>query len=158
MLKISIFGMMAVLALLQPACSPTATFSTARWTGGDAMPPIPSGVNLKSKPLSLGNKDLLFQAQKIEGVEVEGSYFKKISGPDGRTEFLDYRWMSKVPWSVRTDLMLMRAQKPFVLDGFLKSRGSVPPGSYRGHGCTSPSAMEIGLRIFGWKFARIVLE
>ncbi len=106
--------------LFQMACTPKATFESGRWDGEGPLPSPPPGVSSDEKPLEIGTKSLVFSKQVLDGVAVEGTYYKKISG-QGRTEFVDYRWMSEVPLSVRRDLILMKAQKPFVLSYFLKS-------------------------------------
>lgn len=109
-----------LLMIFQVACTPKAAFESARWDGEGPLPSPPPGVTWDEKPLDMGAKSLVFSKQILDGVEIEGAYYKKISG-HGRAEFVDYRWMSEVPLSVRRDLVLMRAQKPFVLSYFLKS-------------------------------------
>ena len=115
MLKI---GTVFFLALLQSACSPKAGFDSQRWDGNGPLPPAPAGVS-DGHVLEVGKLQLQFETQKIEGVEVAGTYYKKITR-EGSAEFQDYRWMSKVPLSIRRDLLLMRAQRSFVLKSFQK--------------------------------------
>lgn len=102
------------------SCTREAAFDSARWAGQGQPPSPPPGFSLSNASLPVGTKSLLLQTQHIDGVEVEGTYYKKIS-EQGQAEFIDYRWMSTIPLSVRRDLLLMRAQKPFVLSSFLKS-------------------------------------
>lgn len=114
-------AVMTFAAAAQISCSRPAQWTRVRWTGEGNAPVLPPEIILNEKPLPVGrDQSLLFQAQKIEDVEVAGSYYKQIN-EDGEARFVDYRWMSEIPLSVRRDLLLMRAQKPFVLSYFLKA-------------------------------------
>ena len=104
MIRVVLLG---CLVALQVSCTQNAPFTTARWVGQGEMPPTPPGVESQKGLQTIGEKGLVLQFQKIEDVEVEGSYYKKISDK-GQAELIDYRWMSKVPLSVRRDLILMR--------------------------------------------------
>lgn len=117
MIKRWIVGIVAIVSVT--SCTQVTPWTSTRWSGQGSVPVMPPGVSIE-KPLSVGSQELLFQAQTIEDVEIEGSYYKRIS-EKGQAEFIDYRWMSAIPLSVRRDLILMRAQKPFVLSYFLKS-------------------------------------
>ncbi|MBK9323542.1 MAG: hypothetical protein IPM97_11475 [Bdellovibrionaceae bacterium] len=129
MIRVVLLG---CLVALQVSCTQNAPFTTARWVGQGEMPPTPPGVESQKGLQTIGEKGLVLQFQKIEDVEVEGSYYKKISDK-GQAELIDYRWMSKVPLSVRRDLILMRAQKAFVLRSFLKAHEAFSPSDlYRG--------------------------
>ncbi len=129
MTKIVLLG---CLAAIQISCTQTASYTTVRWVGQGEEPPTPPGVDSHKGLQSIGDKELTLQFQKVEGVEIEGSYYKKITDK-GQAEFVDYRWMSKIPLSVRRDLVLMRAQKPFVLSYFLKSHEAFSSSDlYRG--------------------------
>lgn len=109
-----------LMAIIQTSCTRTASVSSVRWSGQGPAPAAPSDFTANTAALQVvGSKDLLFQTQKIDGVEVEGTYYKKIS-EKGQDEFIGYRWMADVPTSVRRDLILMRAQAPFVRAHFLK--------------------------------------
>ncbi|MBS1970366.1 MAG: hypothetical protein JSU04_08660 [Bdellovibrionales bacterium] len=112
-----IVGIVALVSVT--SCTQVTLWTSTRWTGQGSAPATPPGVSNENS-LPIGQQELLLETQKIEGVEVEGSYYKKIS-EKGQAEFIDYRWMSAIPLSVRRDLLLMRAQKPFVLSYFLKS-------------------------------------
>lgn len=112
-----IVGIVTLVTL--SSCTQVTLWTSTRWAGQRSAPVTPPGVS-NEKPLSVGPQELLIDTQKIDGVEVEGSYYKKIS-VKGQAEFIDYRWMSEIPLSVRRDLLLMRAQKPFVLSYFFKS-------------------------------------
>jgi hypothetical protein len=114
------FVIVGALALMQSACTQNASFIVGHWDGQGPAPEPPPGVERHQSALKIGAQEMIFQTQKVEGVEIEGSYYKKISG-QGQAEYMDFRWMSKIPLSVRRDLLLMRAQKYFVLAYFLKA-------------------------------------
>lgn len=109
-----------LMAIIQTSCTRTASVSSVRWSGQGPAPVAPTDLNLNNAASqNIGSKMLVFQTQKIDGVEVEGTYYKKISEKD-QDEFIGYRWMSEIPTTVRRDLILMRAQRPFVQAHFVK--------------------------------------
>lgn len=114
-----LFLILGVL-VFQISCTRNASVSSVRWSGQGPAPTPPA--DLVISPFSqqmVGPKNLLLQSQKIDGVEVEGAFYKKIS-QQGQAEFVAYRWMSTVPTTVRRDLVLMRGQRPFVKAHFFK--------------------------------------
>lgn len=105
--------------LLQ-ACAPQ-TMTTVRWSKtGDSIV-TPPEFTLTGKAFAIGKQQLDFQTQEINGAELEGSYYKNIS-ENNESNFISYRWLTNVPLSLRTEILLMKNQKKIVLERFLKSK------------------------------------
>lgn len=114
------------LGIVLVGCTQKASWNEIRWDGAGAPPRVSADFLIKEMPMELGSQKLTFQAQKIEDLEIEGTYYKEISTA-GQTEFIGARWISKIPWSVRRDLLVMKAQRPFVLSYFFKAHEAYSP-------------------------------
>jgi len=112
-----------IVALFQTSCTKAVYFESGRWVGQGPIPGPSSDLHLAEKPLSVGTRNLILQTQKIDGAEIEGSYYKKIT-QNGQDEFITYHWPANLPLSLHKDIFLMKAQKPFVVGRFLKLRPS----------------------------------
>lgn len=115
--------MACIVAITQTSCTQIVPFASGRWVGQGPAPEI-SGLRLDEKPLSVGTRKIVLQTEKIDGVEVEGSYFKKISY-NGQDEFIAYHWPQNIPLTLRNELFLVKAQRPFVLRRFLKNHSAL---------------------------------
>jgi len=114
--------LMVAVVFSQSACQKKDSLRTAEWRGEGPAPELPAGVAKNSKPMtvSLGDqsKKLDFQSQKIDGVEIEGAYFKKVES--SKPEYISFQWLDQIPMSKRGSLFLMKMQKSDWTKTFLK--------------------------------------
>ncbi|OFZ31083.1 MAG: hypothetical protein A2622_00320 [Bdellovibrionales bacterium RIFCSPHIGHO2_01_FULL_40_29] len=110
------FGMMLCMSWFFVSCSPTEV-STVRWSGQGAKPETPAHLDPQNKVLDIGSRQLQFQMQKIDDVEVEGATYKKIFQAD-QDEFISYTWLSRIPLSLRAEITLMKAEHALILPRF----------------------------------------
>jgi hypothetical protein len=102
------------------SCTKPASFTNTRWNGDGTIPMAPHGVDPSAAKISVGSKqELDFQFQSITGVQVEDAFYKSLSNSSG-PQFITYNWISEIPFSVKADLLAMRAERFFVLSRFLK--------------------------------------
>jgi len=112
--KIIFFG----FCFLLTACSENLNFETTRWSQQGPAPSRPSDINLDHS-ISAGERKIIFQIQSIEGVPVEGSYYKEISN-QSKLEFVTSKWAEDFPARLKTRIFWMKRGKSRILAKFLK--------------------------------------
>lgn len=101
------------------SCAPHR-LTTAHWSKYGDSTKAPPELFLQSKIVAKADQQFDFRVQEINGAELEGSYYKKIfNGKESK--FISYNWLLDIPLSLQTEVSLMKNQKYFVLDRFLKS-------------------------------------
>ncbi len=91
---------------------------TGRWSLEGTAPSRPEGLEVEASTLQAGSKKIIFQPQKIDGVEIEGTYYKEISSKD--PEFITYKWSEPLPLNLRAHLVLMKSKKDKIQEDFFK--------------------------------------
>lgn len=115
----TIFSLICLTGVTLLSCAPHK-LTTARWSNnGDAVMAPPPDLNLEIRPLNVGEQQLEFQTQNINEAEVEGSYYKRLFTNQDE-KFISYRWLEKVPLTLKSKIALMVNDKPNVLPMFLK--------------------------------------
>jgi hypothetical protein len=109
------------------ACSDPLTLKTSRWNQDGPVPARPQGLSKDEPPLVLGNKSMLFQSQKINGVEIEGSYYKEIG--NGRPEFIVSNWALSIPKNIENKIHWMKSIQSRVKAKFLEKYPAWAKGS-----------------------------
>ncbi len=101
-----------VLVLLNlTSCERSSRMLTTRWHGQGPVPAGPSeGRQDKAVPLSAGADQIYFENQKLEGVPVQGAFFKRLE-KEGRPLFVASRWMSGTQSSWKRLIQKMRASE-----------------------------------------------
>lgn len=100
------------------SCAPNR-LTTARWSNNSDSVMAPPDLKLETRPLNVGEQQLEFQTQSINDAEVEGSYYKKIF-TNRDEKFVSYRWLQKVPFTLKSKISLMMKERLIVVPMFLK--------------------------------------
>jgi hypothetical protein len=91
---------------------------TTRWSQLGPAPARPSDVKPENS-LVVGEKKVIFQTQSVEGVSVEGSYYKEISNQN-KIEFVTSKWSEGFPARLKTQIFWMKRGRGRILAKFLK--------------------------------------
>ncbi len=116
----TILLLVCFFAMTVQSCAPYK-LTPLRWSkssGTDSVL-IPPNLKAESKSLNVGDLQLEFQTQKISGVEIEGSFYKRIFDVN-ESKFITQRWLERIPLSLQTEISLMKNERYFVA-GFIKS-------------------------------------
>lgn len=105
-----------LILVLATGCSDNLALKTGRWSQEGPAPSRPASLDKKAEALTVGSRKVLFQSQQIDGVEVEGAYYKEISSKT--PEFITYKWAQPLPMNLRANLLLMKAHKRSVEEDF----------------------------------------
>lgn len=119
----TIFSLICLTGVSLLSCAPHK-LTTARWSNKSSAAVVaPPDLKSEVRPLTVGEQQLEFQTQSINGAEVEGSYYKKLF-TSHEEKFISYRWLEKVPLTIKSKILLMKNEKFSVLVMFLKSNES----------------------------------
>lgn len=100
------------------SCTPQE-LTSARWSKSSDSLVAPPDLQLKVSPLNVGEQQMEFQTQSINEAEVEGSYYKKLF-TNRDEKFISYRWLEKIPFTLRSKISLMMNEKFMVIPMFHK--------------------------------------
>ena len=101
--------------IIATACEKTARVETTRWHGDGPVPAVPTGIQSQQAEISVGKQKLKLQQQTVDGIPVEGAYFKSLSR-NGQPEFISYRWVSSSSASLREKISKAKDEPPEILE------------------------------------------
>ena len=101
-----------IISFLVGGCSEDLKMESHRWSDTESAPTMVSGLEAHAMPLRRGAQRVIFEKQKVLGVEIRDSFLKEVIGE--KPQFISSRWASQVPMAFRGRLLLAKMQKPFV--------------------------------------------
>jgi hypothetical protein len=120
---------LVTMSLWGLGCSDKYRYENYRWSRNQATPPVSSSLESRFfgrafSQFDLGSEqgrsDLIFVTQKIQGVDVDGSYYKELRNSE--TIFKSYRWLVDVPWSLRLKIFWEQLKTPLVRFQFMQQQ------------------------------------
>jgi hypothetical protein len=113
------FALGASLMLL--GCGSRGGIQSNHWQGEGNPPasPLTASDHANSQIVKGRGLQIAWQKQKVDGIEVEDSYYKELT-LNGKVEALDYRWEPKSSVFAQTRLLLLKPMAPNVLKTWQK--------------------------------------
>jgi Zn-dependent metalloprotease len=98
------------------ACTAKKDFTAQRWDNEGTAPAVPSYLNVsENKSVTMQSQVITHQQQRIDGILIEGGYYKSIQKSNGSLTYLNYSLLENLPAKAsNTKARMLRQQDGIV--------------------------------------------